>query len=114
MSARKRLSKLLKIASLTIGIAVAIAAGWPEARLAMIWAVGRCHGCSLRDAIRSHALLVNMARAGEQIGAASRVIDRDPEEFEFVETRMGRFRTQPNDRFLKFTLSEEQLDIYDK
>jgi FkbM family methyltransferase len=54
-----------------------------------------------------------MARAGEEIGAASRVIERDPKGFELVETPMGRFWTQPHDRFLKFTLAEEKLDIYD-
>src|ERR1051325_11540376 len=95
-----------------IAIALIVPAVWPEARLALVWAAGRCQGCTFRDSIRSHALLVNMARVGEEIGAASKVIESDPKGFELVETPMGRYWTQPHDRFLKFTLGEEKLDIY--
>jgi FkbM family methyltransferase len=95
-----------------IAIALIVPAVWPEARLALVWAAGRCQGCTFRDSIRSHALLVNMARVGEEIGAASKVIESDPKGFELVETPMGRYWTQPHDRFLKFTLGEEKLEIY--
>jgi FkbM family methyltransferase len=54
-----------------------------------------------------------MARAGEGIGAASKVIERDSNGFELVATPMGQYWTQPHDRFLKFTLGEEKLEIYD-
>src|SRR5262249_10455503 len=89
-----------------------VGAIWPEARLAIVWAAGRCKGCTFRDSIRSHNLLVEMARAGEQIGAASKVIEKDPQGFELVETPMGRYWTHPRDRFLNFTLAEERLEIY--
>ena len=115
MLTRNRLShRILKLLLLAVAIALVAAAVWPQARLAMVWAAGRCQGCTFRDSIRSHALLVDMARAGEEIGAASKVIERDPKGFELVETPMGRYWTQPHDRFLKFTLGEEKLEIYDR
>jgi FkbM family methyltransferase len=54
-----------------------------------------------------------MAKAGEEIGAASKVVETDPKGFELVETPMGRYWTVRNDKFLKFTLGEEKLEIYD-
>ena len=98
---------LLAIPIIALGLTV-----WPPARLAIVWAAGRCQGCSFRDAVDSHALLVNMARAGEEIGAASKVVQTDPKGFELVETPMGRYWTVPHDRFLKFTLGEEKMEIY--
>ncbi len=105
--------KVVKIGLLVIALLIATAAVWPQARLAIVWAAGRGQGATFRDAIRSHALLVDMARAGDEIGAASKVIERDPKGFELVETPMGRYWTQPNDKFLKYTLGEEKLEIYD-
>jgi FkbM family methyltransferase len=103
----------LKIILLVSGLLVMLAAAWPKARLAMVWATGRCEACSFHDAINSHDLLINIKQAGERIGAASKVVATDPKGgFELVETPMGRFWTTRNDRFLKFTLGEEQLEIY--
>jgi FkbM family methyltransferase len=107
------LMKVIKICLMVVGVAILLAAAWPEARLTMVWAAGRCQGCSFHGAVKSHALLVDMARAGEEIGAASKVIQRDPQGFELVQTPMGQYWTVPNDRFLKFTLGEEKLEIYD-
>jgi FkbM family methyltransferase len=104
--------KILKTLLLTIPIMALGLAVWPPARLAIVWAAGRCQGCSFRDAAHSHALLVDMARAGEEIGAASKVVQTDPKGFELVETPMGRYWTAPHDRFLKFTLGEEKMEIY--
>jgi FkbM family methyltransferase len=105
--------KVIKICLMVAGAVLVLAAAWPEARLTMVWAAGRCQGCSFHGAVRSHALLVDMARAGEEIGAASKVLQRDPQGFELVSTPMGQYWTVPNDRFLKFTLGEEKLEIYD-
>jgi FkbM family methyltransferase len=107
------LMKFLKMCPIVIGVVLLIASVWPEARLTMVWAAGRCQGCSFHGAVKAHALLVDMARAGEEIGKASKVVQRDPQGFELVDTPMGRYWTVPNDRFLKFTLGEEQLEIYD-
>jgi FkbM family methyltransferase len=109
----RALHRTLKSLLLAVTIGLVAAAVWPPARLAVLWAAGRCQSCTFRSSIGSHALLVDMARAGEEIGAASRVIERDPKGFELVETPMGRYWTQPHDRFLKFTLGEERLEIYD-
>ncbi|HTS28861.1 MAG TPA: FkbM family methyltransferase [Bryobacteraceae bacterium] len=109
----RRVHVLVKSLLLVVAVLVLAAAIVPQARLAMVWAAGRCQGCSLHDALASHALLVNMARAGEEIGAASKVIETDPHGFELVETPMGRYWTVPHDRFLKYTLGEEKLEIYD-
>jgi FkbM family methyltransferase len=105
--------KVMKIFLMVAGAVFALAALWPEARLTMVWAAGRCQGCSFRGAVKSHTLLVDMARAGEEIGAASKVVQRDPKGFELVHTPMGEYWTVSNDRFLKFTLGEEKLEIYD-
>jgi len=104
--------KILKTLLLVIAIGATVMTVWPQARLAIVWAVGRCQGCSFQDVVHSHALLVNMERAGEEIGAASKVIQTDPKGFELVDTPMGRYWTVPHDRFLKFTLGEEKLEIY--
>lgn len=104
---------VLKGCLLATALALVVMAVWPPGRLALVWAAGRCQGCTFRSSIHSHDLLVEMARAGEEIGAASKVIERDPKGFELVETPMGRYWTSPNDRFLKFTLGEEKLEIYD-
>jgi len=104
--------KILKTLLLAIPIVALGLTVWPQARLAVVWAAGRCQGCSFRDAVNSHALLVNMARAGEQIGAASKVVQTDSKGFELVETPMGRYWTVPHDQFLKFTLGEQKMEIY--
>jgi len=104
--------RILKTLLLVFSIVALGLAVWPPARLAIVWAAGRCQGCSFRDAVNSHALLVEMARAGEDIGAASKVVQTDPQGFELVETPMGRYWTVPHDRFLKFTLGEEKMEIY--
>jgi FkbM family methyltransferase len=91
---------------------IVVMAVWPPARLAAIWAVGRCQRCSFQDAVHSHTLLVDMARAGDEIGAASKVIQTDPKGFELLDTPMGRFWTPPHDRFFKYTLGEQKEEIY--
>jgi FkbM family methyltransferase len=93
-------------------VAVIAASVWPEARLAMVWAARRCHGCSFKDAVQSHDLLVEMARAGEEIGRSSRVVQTDWDGYELVETPLGRYWTGPRDRFLKYSLGEQKLEIY--
>ncbi len=103
----------IKISLLLIAMVAVAAAVVPQARLAIVWAAGRCQGCTFHDALASHALLVNMAKAGDEIGAASKVIQTDPKGFELVETPMGRYWTVPHDKFLKYTLGEEKLEIYD-
>jgi FkbM family methyltransferase len=104
--------RILKTLLLVIPVMALVLTVWPRGRLAMVWAAGGCQGCSFRDAVNSHALLVDMAKAGEEIGAASKVVQTDPKGFELVETPMGRYWTEPHDRFLKFTLGEEKMDIY--
>ena len=108
-----RLMRVLKIGVLAVMVLLLTAAIWPEARLTLVWAAGRCQGCSFQGAMKAHSLLVGMAKAGEEIGAASKVIEKDPQGFELVATPMGQYWTVPNDRFLKFTLGEEKLEIYD-
>jgi FkbM family methyltransferase len=102
----------LKIVIAAIGTLLVVAAISPEARLSAVWAAGRSGGCSYGDTIHGHELLVNMQRTGEQIGAASHVVDRDAAGLELVETPRGRYWTVKNDRFLRFTLAEQDLQIY--
>jgi FkbM family methyltransferase len=109
----KRVHSTIKALLLVIAVVTISGAVVPQARLAMVWAAGRCQKCSFHDAMASHALLVDMAKAGEEIGAASKVIQTDPRGFELVETPMGRYWTVPHDKFLKFTLGEQKLEIYD-
>jgi FkbM family methyltransferase len=103
----------LKITLLGLALAEILATVWPQARLATLWAAGRCQECSFHDAVNSHALLVNMTKSGLEIGAASKVIQSDPRGFELVATPMGQYWTVRGDRFLRFTLAEQKLEIYD-
>jgi FkbM family methyltransferase len=107
-----RTQRMVKTLLLAIAIVFLVMAVWPQARLAVVWALGRCQRCSFEDTVHSHTLLVNMEKAGEEIGAASKVIQTDPKGFELVDTPMGQYWTPPHDRFLKFTLGEEKLEIY--
>jgi FkbM family methyltransferase len=109
----RTLHRVLKIGLLFLGGAVLLAALWPPARLAALWAAGRCETCSFHDAVNSHALLMNIAKAADEIGAASKVIQSDPRGIELVDTPMGRYWTVRGDRFLKVTLGEQKADIYD-
>jgi FkbM family methyltransferase len=109
----RALNRVLKICLLVVALAAVVAAVWPPARLGAVWAAGRCQGCAFRDAVNSHSLLVNMTKAGEEIGIASKVIRTDPRGFELLATPMGQYWTVRGDRFLKFTLGEQKLDIYD-
>jgi len=109
----RTLHRALKICLLVFALAMVAATVWPQARLMVVWAAGRCQGCSFHDAVNSHSLLVNMTKAGDEIGIASKVIQTDPRGFELVATPMGQFWTVRGDRFLKYTLGEQKLEIYD-
>jgi FkbM family methyltransferase len=104
-------SVLLKILLATLGIALLVMAASSKARLSLVWAAGRSEGCSFEDTIHGHDLLVRMDQVGRKIGAASHVVQRDGN-FELVETPRGRYWTAANDRFLKYTLAEQELEIY--
>jgi FkbM family methyltransferase len=93
-------------------LVVALAAVWPQARLFAVWSVGRAGGCSCGDATGSHDLLVRFRETAERIRGASRVMQRDPQGLDLVETPLGRYWTVKGDRFLNFTLAEEAIDIY--
>jgi hypothetical protein len=67
---------------------------------------------ALHDAIRGYELLVNEGAMGEEMGAASRVVRREPAGFELVEAPHGRFWTVLRDRFLGFTRAQQELEIY--
>lgn len=103
--------KIIKIMLTAVVVVFALVAIWPRGRLVFVWALGRCNTCSFRDTLNSHDLLVNMARDGEQIGKTSHVL-LSGEGFELVETPRGNYWTAMNDKFLRFTLAEEDLEIY--
>jgi FkbM family methyltransferase len=115
MSLQRRSSiplRLIAFSLLALSVLMLTATISPKVRLSMVWAAGRCSGCSFRDAVASHDLLVKMADVGREIGAASRVIETDPKEIELVETPQGRYWTVHNDKFLRFALAEQKLAIY--
>jgi FkbM family methyltransferase len=62
--------------------------------------------------MRGHDFLFHFNETAQRIGAASRLIQRDPLGLDLVETPLGRYWTVKNDRFLNFTLAEEAIDIY--
>ncbi len=84
----------------------------PKARLSVVWAAGRGEGCSFRDTLNSHELLLAEDRIANEIGAASHPIQEDPAGFELMQTPRGLFWTVKNDKFLRFTLAEQDLQIY--
>jgi FkbM family methyltransferase len=85
---------------------------WPKARLAVVWASGRSQGCSFEDTVNSHELLLKMQKLAQDIGAASHPVQEDPSGLELMDTPRGRIWTIRNDRFLRYTLAEQQLEIY--
>lgn len=103
---------LVKVLMTVLALGFIAATVWPKARLSVVWAAGRGEGCSFQDTVNSHELLMNMDRIAKEIGAASHVVQRDPAGFELVETPKGRFWTVNHDRFLRYTLAEQELDIY--
>jgi FkbM family methyltransferase len=111
VAARHPFLVALKIFLAALGIALLIVAGSPKARLSVVWASGRGEGCSFEDTVNGHDLLLRMDKIAKEIGAASHVVQRDGG-LELVETPRGRFWTAPNDKFLKFTLAEQELEIY--
>jgi FkbM family methyltransferase len=114
MRESRRLHRILKFALLSVAMVILVAAVWPQGRLAVVWASGQCHGCTFRDSIHSHTLSMELVRSAEQVGAASRVIERDPNGLELVDTPMGRYWTQAGDRFLKVMLAEEKAQLYEE
>ncbi len=104
--------KAVRAALAAAVLLVAIAAAWPKGRLLAVWSMGRANGCSCGDAVRSHDFLVHFNETALRIGGASRVLERDPQGMDLVDTPLGRYWTVKNDRFLKFTLAEEAIDIY--
>lgn len=110
-AARNPFLVLPKILLAALAIALMIVAGSPKARLSVVWAAGRSEGCSFEDTVNGHDLLLRMDKIAKEIGAASHVVQRDGN-FELVETPEGRFWTAANDRFLKYTLAEQELEIY--
>ena len=110
-AARHSFRAVVKILLAALAIALMIVAGSPKARLSVVWASGRSEGCSFEDTVNGHDLLLRMDKLGKEIGAASHVVQRDGG-FELVETPRGPFWTAANDRFLKYTLAEQELEIY--
>lgn len=112
MNGTRPLDKAVRAAVGAVALLAVLAAVWPKARLLAVWSVGRANGCSCGETIRSHDSLARYNETAQRIGGASRVIQRDPQGFDLVETPLGRYWTVRNDRFLNFTLAEEAVDIY--
>jgi FkbM family methyltransferase len=111
MSPIRPLVTFLKICIALIVVCTVIGM-WPKARLSVVWAAGRGEGCSFRDTLNSHELLLAEDRIANEIGAASHPIQEDPAGFELMQTPRGLFWTVKNDKFLRFTLAEQDLQIY--
>jgi FkbM family methyltransferase len=112
MNATRALVRVALAAAGVIVFVAALAALWPTARLFLVWSAGRGNGCSCSDVLRSHDLLVRMSETADRIGGASRIIQRDPLGLDLVETPLGPYWTVKNDRFLRFALAEEAVNIY--
>ena len=106
------LGKAVRVVLGAVVLLVVMVGVWPKARLLAVWSLGRANGCSCGDATRSHDLLLRFSETTQRIGRASRVVERDPQGLDLVETPLGRYWTVKNDRFLNSTLAEEALDIY--
>ncbi len=112
MNGTHPLGKAVRAVVGAVVLLVVLAAVWPRARLLAVWSMRRANGCSCGDAARSHDFLVRFNETALRIGGASRVLERDPQGLDLVETPLGRYWTVKNDRFLNFTLAEEAIDIY--
>jgi FkbM family methyltransferase len=112
MNVAHPLGKAIRAALAAVVLLVVLVAVWPKARLFAVWSLGRANGCSCGDSTRGHDFLVHFNETAQRIGGASRVIERDPQGLDLVETPLGQYWTVKNDRFLNFSLAEEAVDIY--
>jgi len=101
--------KILMAAVVIFFIAITVS---PKARLSVVWAAGRSGGCSYADTVNSHQLLLDLDKYANEFGAASHIVQQDPVGLELVETPRGNYWTIKNDKFLRFTLAEQELEIY--
>jgi FkbM family methyltransferase len=109
---------LVLFIKIVLGVAVTVYAvvmvsPSPKPRLAVLWAVRRAGGCSVQETIRSGDFAPRIARMGDEFNAASRVLQEDAG-LVLVATPRGNYWAVKNDKFLRFTLAEQELEIYGK
>ena len=102
----------IKITLIVVGTTLAITAVFPKARLFLVWAAGRNQGCTMEASLNSHDALLRFAKRNAELGAQSRVIQRDASGFELVETPRGRFWNSRHEPLMGFLLAEQEAEIY--
>ncbi len=102
-----------RILILGVAVAAAVLAFYPPARLAAYVLLGRGTNCSLAQAVRSGQELKDQIRYKDEILAASKLIETDPQGYKLYDTPMGRYWIPKGSEFvLPFNLAEERRSIY--
>ena len=104
-------AKILLLVVVTI-FAVIVDSPSPKPRLAAIWLTGRSSGCSFADSVHSQDFLNRMVSTGDQFWNATRMIQKDASGLALFETPRGRYWSVVNDRFLRYSLAEQEMRIY--
>jgi len=109
---------LVLFIKIVLGIAVTVYAvvmvsPSPKPRQAILWAARRAGGCSIQETFRSSEFPQTIARIGEEFAARSPVIQEDAG-LQLFDTPRGKYWAVKNDKFLRFTLAEQELEIYGK
>jgi FkbM family methyltransferase len=102
----------IKIGLAVVGAALVLAAISPRTRLFAVWLLGRSEGCSLDATLNANTALLRFTRLWSEMGAESRVVERDPTGFELVNTSRGQYWTARHEPLIGFLLAEQETQIY--
>lgn len=103
--------KVLLAIAVTVYV-LAVASPWQQPRLTLIWAARRSGGCSFRETIDSYDRVMNIPKIGDRFASATHVVQEDPSGLQLFETPRGRYWAVKNDKFLRYALAEQELQIY--
>lgn len=105
-----RLVAIVAVLAVLFGIGFSV---WPPVRLLTFVALGRSSVCPLRNALQSDENLQRQIRYKDQILAASKLLENDPNGFHLWQTPAGRYWIPAgNDYVLPFNLGEQKRKIY--
>jgi FkbM family methyltransferase len=110
--ARHSLLLAAKVGLIVVGVTFATMAAWPKARLFAVWMAHRSDGCSLQATLNAHEELLRFTKYTAELGAASRVIQREPSGYELVDTPRGQYWNSRHEPLVGFLLAEQQTGIY--
>jgi len=102
----------IKIGLALLGVGLVAASVSPQVRLLAVWLLGRSEGCSLDATLNANTQLLRFTRLWNEMGAESRIVERDSAGFELVNTSRGEYWTSRHEPLIGFLLAEQETQIY--